>query len=328
MFNRLRLSRIIGKPEYVFLVFTIFFGLLFVFLFPPFQVIDEPSHFFRAYQIAQGDIIGSKKDKLTGGALPAQVVNAPNSYARMISNYSEKADLRDIGNDVFLNLNRNKKEFTAFNNTVVYPPFTYLPQAFGIKVSMIFNTPPVISLYFARLFSLIFWAVIIFCLIKIMPRIGKWTIVAVSGFPMILSQAASASSDATINTMTIFTIGIIISIILSDNKGARYDNKILFRLLFICGIFLSLVKPPTVMLLLLALVIPSDKFNGAKSKARYLILLIGLPVAITLLWNYFALKLRVELRPDLSSSQQLNFVLSEPLSFFKNVYLLSIPIQD
>lgn len=312
--QKLRPKNLINAPARVFLLLTSVFGIVFIFIFPPFQVIDEPSHFFRAYQLAQGEIFGVKKDDMTGGYLPSSVVQAPEKYSRLVFHYEEKVKPGDIKADLGVDTNAKDTKFMVFNNTVVYPPLTYLPQALGIKLSMLFNASPVVSLYFARIASLVCWIVLVYLAIRIIP-VGKWALVVIALFPMMLTQAASASSDATINSVSIITISIIIALAAKD-WGAKTNKRLLLGLAG-AGIVLSLLKLPALMILLLCLIIPSDRFKLLWGKVRFLAVLAVVVAAIVLLWNYFALHLRVDLRPDVSASEQLQFILAYPAEFIK-----------
>lgn len=49
------------KIENIFILFALLFGLLFVFVTPPFQSVDEQAHFFRAYGISSGQFVAHKK---------------------------------------------------------------------------------------------------------------------------------------------------------------------------------------------------------------------------------------------------------------------------
>lgn len=42
------------KFEYVYALLTLIFGIVLVFINPPFQIPDSGTHFFRAYQISEG----------------------------------------------------------------------------------------------------------------------------------------------------------------------------------------------------------------------------------------------------------------------------------
>ena len=54
------------RPEIIFLVTAVLVGMACLILTPPFQVADEPSHFFRIVQIAQGGIIGERRGADSG----------------------------------------------------------------------------------------------------------------------------------------------------------------------------------------------------------------------------------------------------------------------
>ncbi len=47
------------KPEAVFLYFALVFGCSVLVIMPPFQAPDEEHHFFRAYQVSEGIMLGN-----------------------------------------------------------------------------------------------------------------------------------------------------------------------------------------------------------------------------------------------------------------------------
>lgn len=47
--------------EKIFVIFALFFGILYAFITPPFQSVDEANHFLRSYAVTQGQIISTKK---------------------------------------------------------------------------------------------------------------------------------------------------------------------------------------------------------------------------------------------------------------------------
>ncbi|MER3433396.1 MAG: hypothetical protein C4288_08190 [Leptolyngbya sp. ERB_1_1] len=52
------LHRFIKSPERAFLILSLIFGMMFIIALAPFQSPDEPAHFYRAYQLSEGKIIG------------------------------------------------------------------------------------------------------------------------------------------------------------------------------------------------------------------------------------------------------------------------------
>jgi len=64
------------KPEKVFLVVSLIFWILFCLVTPPFQVVDEDAHFYRAYQVSEGGILAERGWKTVGGFLPKSLKEA------------------------------------------------------------------------------------------------------------------------------------------------------------------------------------------------------------------------------------------------------------
>ena len=62
------------RPEIVFLIASILMGSACLILTPPFQVADEPSHFYRIVQIAGGGIIGERRGAESGGMIPVALI--------------------------------------------------------------------------------------------------------------------------------------------------------------------------------------------------------------------------------------------------------------
>lgn len=303
------------RPELYFTFITAVFGLIFVFLIPPFQNIDEPSHFYRAFQLSRGDIYGMRQDGKTGDYLPKGLVDSFQDYGYLIFNYGQKTHPGKIIHDITTNESPDEEVFVEFNNTVIYPPVTYLPQAIGIRLATLVSDEPLIALYAARLASLATWMVAMWVVIRMLP-VGKWSMVVLGLFPMILVQAASASSDATVNTISVLAIGLMATLVLRNAKD-RVKDRLRLAALALVSVGLALVKMPAVALLVLALAIPSDRFGGFRRKVLYLGGLVIVASVLFLAWNLSVASMRVELRPDTSTALQLDFILSHPIEYVK-----------
>ena len=60
-------------PQRFFLLTALTFGLLVIFITPPFQVPDEINHFYRAWQLSEGQFLPVKNDARVGGFIPKSV---------------------------------------------------------------------------------------------------------------------------------------------------------------------------------------------------------------------------------------------------------------
>ena len=62
-------------PEKIFLILSLVFGLLFVFITPPFQSPDENSHFLKAYSVSKGKFFPEVQNKKLGNYFPKEYLN-------------------------------------------------------------------------------------------------------------------------------------------------------------------------------------------------------------------------------------------------------------
>lgn len=308
--------QILSDPARAFLVVGSLFGLFFVFLFPPFQIIDEQTHFFKAYAIAEGSLIGHRNTSgNVGDDLPVSLSVGAAPYGRLIFRYDQKQSPRQTLRDVSLPLNPAQMNFVPFRNTIIYPPLTYLPQIIAIKITMFFKTSPIFSLYAARLAALSFWLLLTYWAIKLLPY-GKWTLFVLALFPMSLSQAASVSADSVINAVSFFAIALI----LYATAYKKTLSKSILWLLFASGVVLALIKMPYFLVMLAAIAIPSNNFPARFNKRRFLAVTYIVMSVLIVGWTLLVKGMHQDLRPpDTSVSAQAQVLLRHPDVFVKGL---------
>ena len=71
------------KPSSFFAFTATLFGLLFLFITPPFQGPDEINHFYKAYQIADGHFTSEIKDDRLGGHIPKSIIKSTGAFTRL-----------------------------------------------------------------------------------------------------------------------------------------------------------------------------------------------------------------------------------------------------
>lgn len=79
--------------EKFFLLTALIFGILYVFILPPFQSVDEGMHFYRTYQISEGKFLAENVNGITGDELPVSLSNFYNMYTPFIKNIDKKSDM-------------------------------------------------------------------------------------------------------------------------------------------------------------------------------------------------------------------------------------------
>ena len=257
------------KKKFLFLFFAFVFGLGLVFVVPPFQAPDEPSHFFRAFQIANGDFVASKlKSKKTGeyagygGYLPKSVMNTYHLVTKGIQikhRPEQKIDLNRIKKAFKIPLNiddRTVHNFTATGRS----PLLHLPQAIGIKLGILFNSSPIVLFYLGRTFTFLFWLIIGFFTIRLLP-FQKGTFILLLLMPMAAAQACSLSHDSVMITLA-FLFAAFVFKVSFENGDKEITNKEIYYLFFLIAL-LSLTKYQY-FLCVIIIIIPHTKFKNIK----------------------------------------------------------------
>lgn len=313
------------KPETFFLIFSITFGFMLVFVTPPMQVPDANSHFIRAYQVSDLNLTSTKfiKDNKIhyGSEIPVSVIEARDVFLGGVIGQPQNQFKRHIIKQ-YVNqpLNPNIKEKTIIEAAGVYSPLVYIPQAVGISIGKIFQTSPLIMIWLARLMNLAVWIVAIYFAIRLLP-FAKWGLVILALNPVAVFFSASVSPDV-INISFAF---LFVSMILSTfgtNKLAT--KKKLLMMLILLGV-LALSKPVNVLFAPLLFTIPGRHFA---TRRKYLFYCIGgflLSILLFILWNYQirgildASVLAQSGGANISVHKQLAFVVHHPFGYVKTI---------
>jgi uncharacterized membrane protein len=264
-----------GLPSNLHWIFLLIASPLVIFLAvwtPPFQSADELGHFYRAYRVAQGEILGgggyadSAIDQLYAcvAALPF------NDKARFTAaDRAKSKEVKWTGTLIY----------RKFQSTDAYAPTGYLPQALGVALGKGMGMGVMRTLMLARLLNGTF-AILVCSLALCWCRRGKVVMFAVLLLPMTLSLFASCNQDATLIALTCLAFAIISRQISAGVPLSSTQATVLaFSLLIVC-----LGRPPY-MPLLLVLLIP-HLLPPWRSKPSWLpgAFLAALLVAATIVW--------------------------------------------
>ena len=129
------------RPQRVFVIFAIVFGLSLAALTAPFQAPDEPQHFLRAYQISEGGIFPTYLQDRGGGELPASLTEVSRRFASLRFTYRAKTSPDKIREASRIALKPHIRQFTPFV-TAIYSPVAYIPQATTFWIGRQFDMPP------------------------------------------------------------------------------------------------------------------------------------------------------------------------------------------
>jgi len=258
-------------PEYAFLVIATVFGVIFLYITPPFQTPDEPAHFYRSYQISELNF--SSKPYETPESL--QTITAPGE--RMKFKSWEKTSKEEI---LALKNIRLKPEIRTHMETISYT-IPYIPQVLGIVLMRIFSDSPIWYVYAARFFNLLFAVGFIFLGIKITP-VQKWLFFLLGVMPMTISQIASASYDAFTISLAFLLFAFILR--LAFLKMEAISRKAI-GILFLITLLLAFCKPPYFLIVLAFLIIPVSKIGSLK---KFGLLFAGLLLSALLVSQFWS----------------------------------------
>lgn len=180
--------------------------LLYVVVTPPFQVRDEPNHFFKAYYLSEGGILSLRINDSLGADLPTSVGDMVNQrFPAEGALPGHKYRLLDIVSAWSQSDDFDRRQFTPFSYIASYSPTLYAPQAFGISIARGFGVSTLGQFYAGRLFNAGVGIMLVIGAIVLMP-FGRGVMMAFAAFPMVSYQIGSLSADAMIIGLSFFTL--------------------------------------------------------------------------------------------------------------------------
>jgi len=320
------------KPSILFLIVALVFGLITIYLTPPFQSPDETNHFHRSIHISEGHVMGEKRDgNRLGGMLSTDALRYTLRY-----DYVRKSDnpkFNNIATDLYKNPDTPEKTFIDFANVGYYSPTVYLPQVIGVAFAKRCNLGIYYQFYLGRLTGFLAWVFLIFLAIRIIP-IGKYLLLFVALLPASISLHSTLTGDSFSNALSFLWIALMIRAITTDHK-INVKEWIMLLLIIACITINKLVYFP---LTLMIIMIPSVNMkwaNWMKGIILFVVLLIlmmWIPYGKSMFipYDFYAVELRdvQQLNEGVRPDEQLQYILSNPFRFIRTAiisYIESAP---
>ena len=283
------------KPEKILLMFLIPLGAAHILVTPLDCIPDELAHIARASEIANGNIIAQPNEN--GNNYTAKI--PMNAKAGFIDWTNSRKIYNAIGKHI---LKSDDGEIYEHNyaNTANYNVVGYIPQAIGLLVGKLIHLPPLMTYYLGRFFALFAFAALCYFALKIMPKYKEFMLLIML-LPETIQQGASYSVDAMLNGCAFLTIALVINCIYGKAKNISNKNK---ALLLISSVILTLFKGVIYApILLLNLLIPSQKLGGKKNKAINIAVMAVACVVAGLVGSLLKAAPLTNTTPTVSSSQ-------------------------
>lgn len=304
------MGKIIIRPDFLFLLLGSLFGAAFLFVTPPFQAPDEMGHFYRSYEISEGNVIARKNGSWIGDDLPSSLMTAPDPFRFLIFHPEKKIEKERILASLSLPLAPNKKEFIFFPNFAVYPPVPFVPQAIGIAAARFWGGSPLVLFYAGRGMNFLVWVFLVFFSIRTAPFF-KWVLLQLALVPMAVFQGASLSADAFTNGISFLFFSLCLKVAYGEEGRVKWWG------LFFVSVLLSLSKLAYFPLLGLSLLIPLAQRGRRKTGLLFFCLLIFVNAALLGGWLLLVRGVYLPFRPDVATDphQQAVWILSHLPAF-------------
>ena len=301
-----------NKLAKIFVVFGLIMGVFYLVLSPLFTGSDEHNHFYRIYEISEGTMVTPVGPTYSGSELPSSLNKAflEGSGDNPRVKYHDVSDMMSIPldeDDRVLYTSDDLQKFYA--NTSLYSPISYFPQVIGVSLGKVFNLGPLYLGMLGRLFNLLFYVLIGYFAIKMMP---KWKLFyfLILLSPNMMQCATTLSADAFINVMALLLIAVVTKI--------RFDEKIITKgqelLLIVLCMIVSLCKVCYAPLVGLILLIRGKQYSHDKKEKIIYVTIVALIVgALSWWWMSETSVLFDAVYPH--TALQREFILSNPLDY-------------
>jgi len=315
------------KPEWVFLILGLIFGLYFVFINPPWQSNDEDRHFVHSYFISQGYILGEQGDNKIGGVIPVSIVEVPQKFQGIRFSETTKISKSKLKEFEEIPLNPDNRQF-MHNYEYNYNPVGFIPASIGILLGKIINSNPVWLNYFGRIGGLAFYLFILFFAIKSIP-VFKNVLMLYGLTPMPLYQGSSVTYDVLSISLTFLFFALVLKYSF-DEKSFVTWRELTFIVLIL--IVLRFSKDGYPLIPFLFFLIPSKKIRINIKSLYIYALMFGFCLILYWLpgWTWskifaaqgYQLKTSMALHKDLMKDQSMNiaFQLNNPGNIISNIF--------
>ncbi len=317
------------KPQTIFLIIGLIYGLGFLLFNPPLLGVDnEGEHYDKALYLSDGYIIPQIFDHHAGYYVPEGAYNLEVNFYTL-RNMHEKIKIDDIF--LFFNqpLNESNKAFTdidpnppipstavSFSAIITYSPIPYLASTFAMTIGKILDFSPILLMYMGRLANLLVWLLFIYMAIKITP-VHKWVLLMLSLMPMTILVGSSLSADSFTIALSFLVIAIFLNFAFNNNTKKIKMKEI--GILFVLMTMLALSKQTYFFLIFLFFLIPANKFGNMKRMLIIFSILFLSTFLISINWNMAVNRFYLPTYLNVSVPLQTSFIVSNPLNFINVV---------
>ena len=220
-----------NKVESVFLVAALSLGIIYMLIFPPYTVEDEPAHFATSYQFAS-TLLGQEPFDNNGDVLLRKTDAMCLADMGTISSYQYWIQLLQ-GNEMFVGRQQMVSGSglqAALNGNIV----VFFPCIFGMMIARVLGLGIIPLMFFAKFNNLVAYILFSYYGIKKIP-FGKGFLALVALLPMALIEAGSLSYDSLTNGISFAFIGCALSIVYQKREITKKEIITVCLMCFLLG---------------------------------------------------------------------------------------------
>ncbi|MBN8531931.1 MAG: DUF2142 domain-containing protein [Alphaproteobacteria bacterium] len=251
------MSGFFARADRVFLVLGLIFGLLYLFVTPPFRGPDEAAHFQRAFELAHGVVEGRTPIPRSLDGFKEDITARNGRLYR--GDDAARYGAQDVRGWIDTPLAReNAPLINIKSSSSAYTPLPYLGVMPMQRLALAFELPPVGVLWAARLGGMLVGVFGVWVVLRACPPRLAWPLALMALMPVTVFIRSMVSADTL--TLAIAWGYAVLVLHLARGQGRMAGREI--AALGVLATALCLSKNAYALLPLAALAIPAPRWGG------------------------------------------------------------------
>ncbi|ALJ39554.1 DUF2142 domain-containing protein (plasmid) [Azospirillum brasilense] len=275
-------SRLAAVPFYgAAALFYLVFSALLLVTTPPYAGLDEPFHWQRVLQIAQGRFLAEELGPNSwGGPIDRASYVHMLHYVELIQKHApvDAAQARALSNHLATLPPRD--EVVPFPSSASFAPLAYLPQAAFTAAARAWGLGPLDQMHAGRIGNAVAYGMMVLAVLWALPG-GRLVFAALALSPFALQSACSLSADPLNLTIPALLLALVWRFRARGTALAPLEVAGLLALSAALG-FLKLTMVPFAAAVLY---LPGAVVGGTRGRIALTALCLGLAAGIALSWN-------------------------------------------
>ncbi|SDA19807.1 Predicted membrane protein [Ruminococcus sp. YE71] len=289
------------SAEKNFLIIWTLLSMLFMFSGTLFKAADENGHFYRSFEISKGYAVSEVQESSGQGGRELPLDVDLKLLRDSWGSFSENKDMTLTEDEPFI----------IFTNLSLYCPVSYLPQSAGILIARLFTKNIAVIAYAGRIANWLAITIMTYFAIKVMP-VKKELMLIFALLPMNIYEATSMAPDGLVVALSMLMFAYVLYLRFEQTDTLSVRQYIL---LYLMAWSISLLKIVYLPICMIYFLIPAERFGSTRNKIIHAVVMALLAVGSNLIWLMICKRFLTI--PGTDSSEQLRYVLHDPLNYVK-----------